>query len=104
MNKKNETSGEKYEVNSLTFYKGWHEVAKKFSLTKEEYGEVVYAMCEYCFYGKDTQLEGNKGMMFELTKPSINKSSERKISGYKGGSKGGGGAPTGNKNASKKKE
>ena len=94
---------EKYEIISLTFFKDWHELAKKYKLTKEQYGAVVYAMCEYCFYDVDTDLEPPAGVMFEMSKPHIKASNERKKAGHYGGSKGGGGAPKGNDNASKKK-
>jgi len=95
---------EKYEIISLTFFKDWHELAKKYKLTKEQYGEVVYAMCEYSFYGKVAELEPPAGMMFEMSKPYIKSSNKKKIEGHNGGSQGRGGAPAGNKNASKKKE
>jgi hypothetical protein len=94
---------EKYEIISLTFFKDWHELAKKYKLTKEQYGAVVYAMCEYCFYNLDTDLEPPAGVMFEMSKPHIKASNERKKAGHYGGSMGGGGAPKGNNNASKKK-
>ena len=91
-----------YEIKYLTFFKDWHEYAKKYKLTKEQYGEVIFAMCEYCFFGVDTELKGIEGMMYDLSKKNIDASSKRKITGHYGGSKGGGGAPIGNKNAQKK--
>ena len=96
---------EKYEVISLTFFKDWHELAKKYSLNRNQYGAVVYAMCEYSFYNNDTALEGTEGLMFEMSKPYIKSSNKKKLAGHHGGSnaKGKSGAPTGNKNASKKK-
>jgi hypothetical protein len=94
---------EKHEIITLTFFKDWHELAKKYNLTKEQYGTVVYAMCEYCFYDLDTDLEPPAGWMFGMSKPHIKASNERKIAGHNGGSKGRGGAPTENKNAVKKK-
>jgi len=95
---------ENYEIISLTFFKDWHELAKKYKLTDEQYGAVVRAMCEYCFYDIDTPLDSFAGLMFEMSKPHIKASNERKKAGHYGGSKGRGGAPTGNNNASKKKE
>jgi len=94
---------EKYEIISLTFFKDWHELAKKYKLTKEQYGAVVYAMCEYSFYGTETELEPPAGMMFEMSKPYIKSSNKKKVEGHNGGSQGKGGAPKGNDNASKKK-
>ncbi|GBU27091.1 hypothetical protein R84B8_00613 [Treponema sp. R8-4-B8] len=94
---------EKYKIISLTFFKDWHELAKKYNLTKEQYGAVVYAMCEYCFYDKDTELAPPQGIIYEMAKSSINASNKRKLLGHQGGSQGKGGAPAGNKNAGKKK-
>jgi len=94
---------EKYDIISLTFFKDWHELAKKYKLTREQYGAVVYAMCEYSFYGIETELSNGAGMMFEMSKPYIKSSNKKKIEGHNGGSKGTGGAPKGNTNASKKK-
>ena len=82
------TDDEKYEIISLTFFRDWHEFAKNYKLTKEQYGAVVFAMCEYCFYDKDTELEPPAGMMFEMSKPHIKASNERKKAGHYGGSKG----------------
>jgi len=95
---------EKYEIISLTFFKDWHELAKKYKLTKEQYGAVVYSMCEYSFYDIESELENAEGMMFEMSKPYIKSSNKKKLEGHTGGSKGTGGAPKGNTNASKKKE
>ena len=97
---------EKYEIISLTFFKDWHELAKKYKLSKEQYGAVVYAMCEYSFYDIETELEQPAGMMFEMSKPYIKSSNRKKIKGSEGGrnARGRSGAPTGNNNAGKKKE
>jgi len=46
----------KYKVISLIFFKDWHELVKKYKLTMEQYGAAVYAMCEYSYYNKDTEL------------------------------------------------
>jgi hypothetical protein len=92
-----------YEIISLTFFRDWHELAKKYNLTKEQYGAVVFAMCEYSFYGKETDLDHAEGMMFEMSKPYINSSNKKKREGHAGGSKGKGGPPIGNDNARKKK-
>jgi hypothetical protein len=95
---------ENYEVISLTFFRNWHELVKKYKLTNEQYGAAVYAMCEYCFYNIETELESPAGIIYEMAKPNIKASNKRKITGHTGGSKSrGGGAPTGNTNASKKK-
>jgi len=95
----------KYEIISLTFFKDWHELAKKYKLTKEQYGAVVYAMCEYSFYDVETELDPPAGMMFEMSKPYIKSSNRKKIEGSEGGknARGKSGAPEGNNNASKKK-
>jgi hypothetical protein len=113
MNKKPEITEElkdgmenkKHGVISLTFFMDWHELAKKYELSKEQYGAVVYAMCEYCFYDLNTELNHYAGMMFEMSKPYIKKSNENKINGSNGGksAKGKSGAPPGNNNADKKK-
>ena len=105
MSAKKETTMESKEIMTLTFFKNWHEIAKKYNLSKEQYGEVIYAMCEYCFYGIDSELEEKGGLIFEMAKPSIDKSSRNKIEGSAGGIKARGksGAPEGNQNASKKK-
>ena len=96
--------GEKYEIISLTFFKDWHELAKKYKLTKEQYGAVVYAMCEYSFYDIESELDPPAGMMFEMSKPYIKSSNKKKIEGHMGGSKGKGGAPGGNDNRRGKKK
>ena len=101
------TSKEKgHEIITLTFFKNWHEVVKKNKLTHEQYGKLIYAMCEYCFYGIDTtKLEGFEGAIFDMAKSSIDASNRNKIEGSKGGktARGKSGAPAGNDNASKKK-
>jgi len=99
----NETSNNNFEIMTLTFYRDWHELVVKNNLSNEQYGKLVRAMCDYCFYNKDTELDDKEGIIFGMSKPSIRKSSERKTTGHKGGSKGGGGAPLRNKNATKKK-
>jgi hypothetical protein len=103
MNPKKETD-KKYEVITLTFFKDWHELAKKYGLTMEQYGAAVYAMCEYSFYNNDSDLTPPQGIIFDMAKPHIKASNERKLAGHYGGSKGGGGAPPGNKNAACKKK
>ena len=97
---------EKYEIISLTFFKDWHELAKKYKLTKEQYGAVVYAMCEYGFYGKETELDNSEGIMFEMSKPYIKSSNRKKIEGSEGGknARGKSGAPEGNHNRQGKKK
>ena len=94
-----------YEIISLTFFKEWHELAKKYNLTKEQYGAVVYAMCEYSFYDIETDLAHTEGIMFDMSKPYIKSSNRKKIEGHNGGvkAKERSGAPKGNSNASKKK-
>jgi len=63
-------------------------------------------MCEYCFYSKDTPLEGKGSIIFDMAKPSIDKSNKNKITGSKGGksARGKSGAPFDNNNASKDKK
>lgn len=95
---------DKYEIISLTFFKDWHELAKKYKLTKEQYGAVVHAMCEYSFFGIETELDNAEGMMFEMSKPYIKSSNKKKLEGHRGGSKGTGGAPAGNSNRTGKKK
>jgi len=97
---------ENKEIISLTFYKNWHEIVKKNNLSNTQYGNLIYAMCEYCFYDKDTKLDGDIGLIFDMAKPSIKSSNKNKINGSAGGVKARGksGAPQGNSNASKKKE
>jgi hypothetical protein len=95
---------EKYEIISLTFFKDWHELAKKYELSMEQYGAAVYAMCEYSFYNKDAKMPPPHGIIYDMAKPYIKSSNSRKAEGHIGGAKSaGGGAPAGNKNASKKK-
>ena len=104
MNAKKETREKEFEIITLTFFKNWHELAKKYELTPEQYGAAVYAMCEYCFYDKDSELTPPQGIIFDMAKAHIDSSNKRKLSGHLGGSKGGGGAPPKNNNARKKKE
>ncbi|MDR0496748.1 MAG: DUF6291 domain-containing protein [Treponema sp.] len=95
-----------YEIISLTFFKDWHELAKKYKLTNEQYGAVVHAMCEYSFYDIDTELELPEGIIYGMAKPYIKSSNRKKAEGSEGGKKARGksGAPIGNDNASKKKQ
>ena len=83
-----------------TFYESWHKAMKKLSLV--EYGELTKAMNEYCFYGKEPELEGILDMLFTVFRPSIDASTRNKLNGKTGGKKGNGGAPEGNQNARKK--
>lgn len=94
-----------YEVVSLTFFKEWHELCKKHKLTMEQYGQVVYAMCEYSFHGEVAELPLPGGIIFEMSQPFIDSSNRRKTEGHNGGlkAKGNSGASFANKNASKKK-
>ena len=86
-----------HEIVTLTFFKEWHELTKKYNITYEQYGRIMSAMCEYCFYGTETKLETPlEGVIFDMAKPYIRKSSENKINGQRGG------APKGNQNAKKK--
>jgi len=105
MSANKETTDKESKVISLTFFKNWHDISKEQKLTDDQYGKLVYAMCEYCFYGKDTTLEGTIELIFKMAKPSINHSSQNKINGSKGGenARGKSGAPRGNKNARKNK-
>jgi len=102
----NNKDDNKYEIITLTFFKDWHELAKRYELTKEQYGAAVYAMCEYCFYDIETELSLPEGMMFGMAKPNIKASSKKKSESSRGGinARGKSGAPLGNKSASKKKE
>jgi len=85
-----------------TFYESWHKSMK--GLSPEEYGKLAIALNEYCFYGKEPNLDGTLGMFFTLCKPSIDASTRNKLNGRNGGKTGKGGAPKNNDNARKKKE
>ena len=91
---------EEFEIVSLTFFKEWHELAKKYKLTMEQYGAVVHAMCEYGFYNVDTKMEPPHGIIYDMAKPYIKSSNSKKMAGHKGGKNGG--APEGNDNAKKR--
>jgi hypothetical protein len=96
------SDSDEYEVISLTFFKDWHELTKKYKLSKEQYGKVVYAMCEYSFYNIDTKLDQPESIMFDMSKPYIKASNKKKLAGHNGGFQRKGGAPEGNQNAKKK--
>jgi hypothetical protein len=64
-------------------------------LTNEDYGKLSRAMNDYCFFGKEPQLEGILKMLFIAFKPNLDVSIKAKIEGKRGG------APKNNKNASK---
>jgi len=49
--------GEEFEIVTLTFFKEWHELAKKYKLTMEQYGAVVYTLFEHGFFDVNTKLE-----------------------------------------------
>jgi len=73
-------------MDRLKFYIDWHEIIKKNNLSMEQYGAIVFAMCEFCFYGIDTRLEDPlSDTIFQLSKPIIQKDIEYKIRGQKGG-------------------
>jgi len=93
-----------FEIITLTYFRKWHETAKKNELNYEQYGKLIHAMCEYCFNDIDTDLKGCEGVIFDMAKSSIDASNRKKREGSEGGQKARGksGAPTGNKNASKK--
>ena len=88
-------------VSYNTFYVSWHEAMSE--LTDEQYGRVSRALNEYCFFGTEPDLSGNEKIVFIMAKSSIDVSNKAKIGGKKGGEKGNGGAPEGNRNASKNK-
>ena len=48
---------DEFEIVSLTFFKEWHELAKKYKLTMEQYGAVIYALFECGFFDVNTNLE-----------------------------------------------
>jgi hypothetical protein len=99
------SNNENFEIITLTFFKDWHELAKKYKLSMEQYGAAVYAMCEYSFYDRDTDLKPPEGIIFDMSKPHIRSSNKKKIEGSEGGRKARGksGPPAGNSNAGKKK-
>jgi hypothetical protein len=72
-------------------------------LTDEQYGRISRALNEYCFFGIDPDLSGNEKIIFTMAKYNIDSSNRSKIGGKAGGKKGRGGAPKGNRNASKGK-
>ena len=90
-----------YEILSLTFFKTWHELAQKYKLNKAEYGELVHAMAEYCFYGEKTELAPPAGIILDMALTSIDASNRKKLEGHIGGvnARGKSGAPFGNQNA-----
>ena len=99
-------SSKEYEIITLTYFRKWHETAKKNELNFEQYGKLIHAMCEYCFNDIDTDLKGCEGVIFDMAKSSIDASNRKKKEGSEGGqkSKGKSGAPVGNTNAIGKKK
>lgn len=83
------------QVSYNTFYVSWHEAASEAGLSREQYGNLVFALNEYCFYGREPELSGIEKALFTMAVPNIDSSNAAKTEGRKGG------APKGNRNASK---
>ena len=88
-------------VSYNTFWVSWHEAMS--GLTDEQYGRVSRALNEYCFYGMEPDLSGIEKIIFTMARSNIDSSNKSKIGGKSGGQKRRGGAPEGNRNASKDK-
>jgi len=82
------------EIFTNTFYRSWHEAMTE--LSDAQYGRIVRALNEYCFFGTVPELEGVEKIIFTMAVPSIDSSIRNKTCGANGG------APKGNKNALKK--
>ena len=79
---------------SFIFYKSFYESIKE--LAPEEQAQIYNAIFEYQFENKAVELKGVCKSIFTLIIPQLDANNKRYINGCKGG------APKGNKNATKK--
>lgn len=85
-------------ADKFTFFISFYEALKE--LPPEDFKKVIIAICEYAFYDKEPDLPLNLIVPFRLIKPIIDKTLKISETRAEQGRKGG--APVGNKNASKK--
>ncbi len=78
---------------SFVFYRSFYDAMKK--MTKKSFTALMYAICEYALNGEEIELHGQESIFFDLIKPQIDANKRRRTAGNKGG------APKGNKNATK---
>lgn len=75
---------------SFVMYRSFHEALKE--LSREQYGNVMFALNEYALDGTETELTGVEKAVFMLMKPQIDANMKRRENGQRGaeyGRKGG---------------
>lgn len=75
---------------SFVMYRSFHESLKE--LSREQYGNVMFAINEYALNGTETELSGVERAVFMLMKPQIDANERRRENGRRGaehGKKGG---------------
>lgn len=71
-------------IESFVMYRSFHEALKK--LSREEYGNVMYAINEYALYGIDPEgLSPVEDAIFTMAKPQLDANTRRKECGAAGG-------------------
>ena len=68
---------------SFIMYKSFHEALKE--LSREQYGNVMYAINEYALNGEESELTGIEKAVFMLIKPQIDANARRRENGRNGG-------------------
>ena len=68
---------------SFVMYRSFHESLKE--LSREQYGNVMFAINEYALNGTETELSGVERAVFMLMKPQIDANNRRRDNGKSGG-------------------
>ena len=68
---------------SFIMYRSFHEALSE--LTREQYGNVMYAINEYALNGIEIELSGIEKAVFRMAKPQLDANEKRKTNGLKGG-------------------
>ena len=71
------TNSNENEIQTATIFRTWVELAE--SLTDSDRGKFYHAICRYALFGEEPQLNGVMNAYFALIRPTIEKSSRRKI-------------------------
>lgn len=68
---------------SFVMYRSFHEALSE--LTREQYGNVMFAINEYALNGTEIELSGIEKAIFLMAKPQLDANEKRKTNGLKGG-------------------
>lgn len=68
---------------SFVMYRSFHEALSQ--LSREQYGNVMFAINEYALNGTEIELSGIEKAIFLMAKPQLDANEKRKTNGLKGG-------------------